>query len=227
MQSNTELVKNKPARKNQLKIASTNELALSQLRKHPKIELKKPPRFSIRYSGLNLRPYMHDNISTHINRKAVQKVYNSWDFAEALERPINYYCVIHLDDTVSQSANTAFAKIRRLHGEWLRRRSKRDGFKYQPTYVYSFENPDDNIHVNWCLHIPDTLEKDFIENLDRWVKNTQGPISDKNIFTTKIQYGVDSYKSVANYILKGVDPCLLYTSPSPRDQRGSRMPSSA
>ena len=23
------------------------------------------------------------------------------------------------------------------------------------------------------------------------------------------------------------DPCLLYTSPSPRDQRGSRMPSSA
>ena len=30
-------------------------------------------------------------------------------------------------------------------------------------------------------------------------------------------------------ILRGlvVDTCLLYTSPSPRDQRGSRMPSSA
>ena len=26
---------------------------------------------------------------------------------------------------------------------------------------------------------------------------------------------------------EGLDPCLLYTSPSPRDQRGSRMPSSA
>ena len=25
----------------------------------------------------------------------------------------------------------------------------------------------------------------------------------------------------------GVESCLLYTSPSPRDQRGSRMPSSA
>ena len=24
-----------------------------------------------------------------------------------------------------------------------------------------------------------------------------------------------------------INPCLLYTSPSPRDQRGSRMPSSA
>ena len=28
-------------------------------------------------------------------------------------------------------------------------------------------------------------------------------------------------------VLEGVKLCLLYTSPSPRDQRGSRMPSSA
>ena len=28
-------------------------------------------------------------------------------------------------------------------------------------------------------------------------------------------------------MLEGSYPCLLYTSPSPRDQRGSRMPSSA
>ena len=32
--------------------------------------------------------------------------------------------------------------------------------------------------------------------------------------------GADAYVSSSNY-------CLLYTSPSPRDQRGSRMPSSA
>ena len=30
-----------------------------------------------------------------------------------------------------------------------------------------------------------------------------------------------------SYILSNTIPCLLYTSPSPRDQRGSRMPSSA
>ena len=28
-------------------------------------------------------------------------------------------------------------------------------------------------------------------------------------------------------IIKSIKTCLLYTSPSPRDQRGSRMPSSA
>ena len=30
-----------------------------------------------------------------------------------------------------------------------------------------------------------------------------------------------------NFFLPDADTCLLYTSPSPRDQRGSRMPSSA
>ena len=43
----------------------------------------------------------------------------------------------------------------------------------------------------------------------------------------------DELQEVYKYKLKGVGPpkyhlgCLLYTSPSPRDQRGSRMPSSA
>ena len=31
----------------------------------------------------------------------------------------------------------------------------------------------------------------------------------------------------AQLLVVGDGPCLLYTSPSPRDQRGSRMPSSA
>ena len=33
--------------------------------------------------------------------------------------------------------------------------------------------------------------------------------------------------SVTAYLEQTPDLCLLYTSPSPRDQRGSRMPSSA
>ena len=31
----------------------------------------------------------------------------------------------------------------------------------------------------------------------------------------------------SSFTIEGDDNCLLYTSPSPRDQRGSRMPSSA
>ena len=37
----------------------------------------------------------------------------------------------------------------------------------------------------------------------------------------------DKIKAVLEYVPSAVFPCLLYTSPSPRDQRGSRMPSSA
>ena len=40
---------------------------------------------------------------------------------------------------------------------------------------------------------------------------------------------VDAERDVVNVMVSSdeVDSCLLYTSPSPRDQRGSRMPSSA
>ena len=37
----------------------------------------------------------------------------------------------------------------------------------------------------------------------------------------------DTYKVFFSYEKANIEDCLLYTSPSPRDQRGSRMPSSA
>ena len=45
--------------------------------------------------------------------------------------------------------------------------------------------------------------------------------------TTLYYYSEDIYETPV--VTEGVEgvPCLLYTSPSPRDQRGSRMPSSA
>ena len=46
-----------------------------------------------------------------------------------------------------------------------------------------------------------------------------------------IAHGLSAMKNEIerlNLIIDGVNnSCLLYTSPSPRDQRGSRMPSSA
>ena len=37
----------------------------------------------------------------------------------------------------------------------------------------------------------------------------------------------DQVKALANYAIETLGNCLLYTSPSPRDRYGSRMPSSA
>ena len=41
------------------------------------------------------------------------------------------------------------------------------------------------------------------------------------------KWGVSAAAPVAVAAAPGAAGCLLYTSPSPRDQRGSRMPSSA
>ena len=43
----------------------------------------------------------------------------------------------------------------------------------------------------------------------------------------ELYYAVAGIGAIVHTINPRLDPCLLYTSPSPRDQRGSRMPSSA
>ena len=48
------------------------------------------------------------------------------------------------------------------------------------------------------------------------------PVAEKNIDIL-----FDTAEKVKVEVETGANSCLLYTSPSPRDQRGSRMPSSA
>ena len=53
-----------------------------------------------------------------------------------------------------------------------------------------------------------------------------------SFFESKFLHFIEEYDlSPPHYnalrVLRGQYSCLLYTSPSPRDQRGSRMPSSA
>ena len=52
-------------------------------------------------------------------------------------------------------------------------------------------------------------------------KNPNAQDLDRQLFIAR--RGADVVGRIAAFL----NPCLLYTSPSPRDQRGSRMPSSA
>lgn len=157
-----------------------------------------------RYRGPNLNTCRMNIETTNINRKAVQKIFNAWDFAESLHTPITHFVVIHLKDTISQSANTAFAKIRQ---EFCRKNSsvgRKSEHFCPPTYVYSFENPNNNIHVNWCIHVPKYLEIGFSVKVNNWVLKIQGTIQPHTIKIKKIN--PQAYKTIANYILKGCDP---------------------
>ena len=48
----------------------------------------------------------------------------------------------------------------------------------------------------------------------------------RSVYTDSVDYLTANYYD-HNFIVRQFTTCLLYTSPSPRDQRGSRMPSSA
>ena len=51
--------------------------------------------------------------------------------------------------------------------------------------------------------------------------------TDIALITTDLTEAVSPGEEFVVTFTVTVNPCLLYTSPSPRDQRGSRMPSSA
>ena len=90
------------------------------------------------------------------------------------------------------------------------------------TLYYQVEDP---------AKILNLLEED-IENIQRQKKDVQKIINplkhlqNPHASIPKVRYfeGVEGLIDMYEDLLKD---CLLYTSPSPRDQRGSRMPSSA
>ena len=83
-------------------------------------------------------------------------------------------------------------------------------------------------------HVPFDCITRFIEGVAyRWTMEQK---SATDVFSQWAIIGKDegmerghapSVKAMLELALPKVKDCLLYTSPSPRDQRGSRMPSSA
>ena len=61
-----------------------------------------------------------------------------------------------------------------------------------------------------------------------WQKeNVSFPMMDLEINATMKEHDRQKEMRQNQTLNAGIETCLLYTSPSPRDQRGSRMPSSA
>ena len=79
----------------------------------------------------------------------------------------------------------------------------------------------EDIQKRGCVIIRDVFEEKFIENLNLQLEKY---IDENNYYDDqKKKADLDKYFSD----LKSGKPCLLYTSPSPRDGLLSRMPSSA
>ena len=66
----------------------------------------------------------------------------------------------------------------------------------------------------------------MVLNLDKCIGCHTCSVTCKNVWTSRPGMEYAWFNNVESKPGIGY-PCLLYTSPSPRDQRGSRMPSSA
>ena len=59
-----------------------------------------------------------------------------------------------------------------------------------------------------------------------WTRANECPVGDEQ-FVAELMETMTIEEKVGQVIMGDLDFCLLYTSPSPRDKRQSRMPSSA
>jgi hypothetical protein len=139
--------------------------------------------------------------STAISRAVTQSVFDAFRFAAFRQTPLNTYVVINLRHQAGEEATRVFEVIRHKYRDWLAYLRKKGVAKVAPTYVFAFENPDDLPHVNWVVHIPEGLEREFARKLPRWVERAQGVIGAYDTFIKNVTIGTTS--ALANYILKG------------------------
>ena len=71
-----------------------------------------------------------------------------------------------------------------------------------------------------------------LDRIDALAKLVESYSSESDLAGKMRDAGIDPESDIGQQMIYLVNdllgfPCLLYTSPSPRDQRGSRMPSSA
>ena len=123
---------------------------------------------------------------------------------------------ISQDDTilVNSSINNNFETIRHVPENYMVWQGPESGFGLDYMDFATTEDFSDYLFVNysWFDFFNDTIAVPAVR--------------DSIVFdcpVTTINYSGASSSSSDN----SITACLLYTSPSPRDQRGSRMPSSA
>ena len=90
---------------------------------------------------------------------------------------------------------------------------------YQALRVSNQNETEDRTDIRWS-EVPETVQAPLEDDL-----NTPGAIAALHAFASAIHKTEDSAELARLYA--NLRRCLLYTSPSPRDKRQSRMPSSA
>ena len=98
--------------------------------------------------------------------------------------------------------------------------------RYLIIAIYGTNRDDPEFYQNHVFNVTNFPVHDYVMWAGDWNLVLDQKKDTKNY---KGEYNKKARSKVVENIVANnlVDTCLLYTSPSPRDQRGSRMPSSA
>ena len=109
-----------------------------------------------------------------------------------------------------------------------------NAFNYLEQLGLGKESKDSLLDFSTPSRLEIRRNSEWLENLnlskviELLSNSTVGQMLAKEDFSNRYKSGTPiSLHEFLYPLLQGYDSCLLYTSPSPRDQRGSRMPSSA
>ena len=153
------------------------------------------------------------SINQHAEKEILQILSDNdktslYDKATLEKKLIRYYQGLHIIDQVHDSIKVAFHK--------------------SYTSILSKNNLFKEANKNAKKAIP-LIRKVYPENFEL-EKDVYADLASNYINLQNYDSTTWAYKKMIDIDLKHpkkLSPCLLYTSPSPRDQRGSRMPSSA
>lgn len=141
----------------------------------------------------------------HIGRRVTQSIFRAFDYADAIGTPLNFYVVVHLNETDQACAATLFERIRHKFRDWLNYKGKTSGGDpLTPSYIYAFENPaNESPHINWGVHVPPGLIGEFHAKLPGWIEKVQGPLGHRTCRVLPIER--QRAKRLAKYIVKGTE----------------------
>ena len=116
----------------------------------------------------------------------------------------------------------SLAQLRKVTEEGVTFRSHIDGKKLSLT-------------PEWSMRVQEAIGSDIMMCLDHLEPSTAPRIDHEKALERTTRWSLRALQARQNsdtqalfaILQGGVDTCLLYTSPSPRDKRQSRMPSSA
>jgi hypothetical protein len=145
--------------------------------------------------------------SQYIARKQAQTLFRAVDFSIWNQEPLNLYVVINFIDSASSYPVTTFGKVRHKFRDWLKHKDITEGrLTGRPTYIYTFENPREIIHVNWMVRVNPLHLAEFRKKLPQWLDKAQGRHDSFDIHVAPIEPGTE--KTLANYLMKAVSPSV-------------------